>query len=116
MRDIRRHIRPGERVLSHTPARGVVTTSERLPDGELLIRTRQQFAEALDANHEIETRGQPNLIGDTQRHRQHVASIPSTIYRLWHSILGPPDENPKGWFARLNSSENRKFRTGGGHL
>jgi hypothetical protein len=56
------------------------------------------------------------LIGNTQRHLQHVAEIPNVVYAHLVEKFGPIRENPKAWKAWLNDSENRAFRTGGGML
>jgi len=53
---------------------------------------------------------------NTQRHIQHVAEIPNVVYNHLLETLGPPAQNPKGWKAWLNNSENRDFRTGGGNI
>ena len=56
------------------------------------------------------------MIGNTQRHMQHVAEIPNVVYNHLIETLGTPQENPKGWKAWLNDSQNRDFRTGGGNV
>ncbi len=54
-----------------------------------------------------------SMVGNTQRHMQHVAEIPLAIFTLWKSVLGTPRQNPKAWARRLNDSQNAKFRVGG---
>jgi hypothetical protein len=47
---------------------------------------------------------------------QHVAEIPNVVYAHLVEKFGKPSENPKAWKQWLNDSENRAFRTGGGHV
>ena len=57
-----------------------------------------------------------NLIGNTQRHQQKVADIPTTVYYDMVQKLGDPRHNPEAWKRWLNDPENRFFRTTGGTL
>ncbi len=117
MSDVRRHVRPGEKVLSYSAPRGVVTTLEHLSGGDLRIVTRQNFIPLIDAARELAKVEQPDLRGGTQRHRQRIASIPQAIYDLWVSVIGHPcEDNRTEWFKRLNDPDNAYMRTGGGHL
>ena len=55
-----------------------------------------------------------NLMGNTQRHQQKVADIPSALYYDLVKKLGEPKHNLKAWKKWLNDPENRHFRTSGG--
>ena len=69
-----------------------------------------------------ETRGQRDLfkkgrlIGNTQRHWQPAASLPTALHNQWVDELGEPKHNTKAWKKRLNSNEYRDLRTSEGTL
>ena len=106
--------------LVHDLQRGVkVTMDFDEAENQVIFKQYDDLDPMLDLNQELRGIEDQSMIGNTQRHMQHVASIPLPIYYLWKSVLGDPhlDETAnKKWIARLNSSEFRKFRTGGGHL
>ena len=57
-----------------------------------------------------------SMIGNTQRHAQHVAEIPNVVYNHLLEKFGPMRENQRAWKQWLNDHQNRAFRTGGGNL
>ena len=86
-------------------------------DGSTVIEQTQHFDDLIKINRQMSNDYRPgSLIGNTQRHWQHVAEIPNVVYNHLLETLGPPRENPKAWRAWLNDSENRDFRTGGGQV
>jgi len=86
-------------------------------DGSTYIEHRQEFGNVLKLNKELEAEHRPgSMRGNTQRHVQHVAEIPNVVYAHLVEKFGPMHENPKAWKRWLNDSENRAFRTGGGHI
>jgi hypothetical protein len=86
-------------------------------DGSSVIEQRQEFGDLLKINKQMAGDYQPgSMIGNTQRHLQHVAEIPNVVYNHLLERFGPIRENPKAWKAWLNDSENQAFRTGGGRL
>lgn len=86
-------------------------------DGTQVIRQQQNFGDLIKLNrHMSNDYSAGNMIGNTQRHMQHVAEIPNVVYNHLLQTLGPPRENPKAWKAWLNDHQNRDFRTGGGTL
>jgi hypothetical protein len=56
------------------------------------------------------------MVGNTQKHWQHVAEIPATVYLELRAKLGEPKDNPTEWKRWLNDYDNRFFRTGGGNV
>lgn len=109
-----------KRTLVDDEVRGIEVTMEEDPsDGNLIIKEYARMDGILDLNAELRSISDAPNIGNTQRHMQHVASIPLSIYYLWKSTLGDPSTDPeaeKRWAQRLNSAEFLKFRTGGGHI
>ncbi|MGA0335996.1 MAG: hypothetical protein ACO3LD_07065 [Luminiphilus sp.] len=92
-------------------------TMEQASDGSTIIHQKQRFDDVIKINKHMSgdySKGQ--MIGNTQRHIQHVAEIPVVVYNHLLQTLGPPRENPKAWKAWLNDHQNRDFRTGGGTL
>ena len=49
------------------------------------------------------------MIGNTQRHVEHVAEIPVTVFHHLTATFGSPSENPKAWRNWLN--EHPDFKT-----
>lgn len=49
------------------------------------------------------------MIGNTQRHMEHVAEIPITVYHHLMATYGPAHQNPKAWRKWLN--EHPDFKT-----
>mgnify|MGYP000671465137 CR=1 FL=1 len=85
-------------------------------DGSTVIETTQRFDDLIKINKQMNNDYRANATVNTQRHIQHVAEIPNVVYNHLLETLGPPAQNPKGWKAWLNNSENRDFRTGGGNI
>ncbi|MGI9293516.1 MAG: hypothetical protein ACR2PS_05990 [Pseudomonadales bacterium] len=109
-----------KRTLVDDERRGVEVTMEEDPeDGGIIIKQYANMDHVLDHNAELRSISDQPLAGNTQRHMQHVASIPLPIYFLWKTTLGDPHTDPaaeKRWRDRLNSNEFQKMRTGGGHI
>jgi len=52
-----------------------------------------------------------DLRGNTQRHIQKIAEIPTPLYyQLWQKF-GDPKHNPSDWKRWLNDGDNSIFRT-----
>src|SRR5262245_45255056 len=67
-----------------------------------------------DINYQRDIWKKGSMIGNTQRHRLPVASIPLVLHNQWKEELGDPKHDPvaaKKWRQRLNSIEYRNFRT-----
>ena len=79
------------------------------------IVTEQYVDPIIDANKRMANDWRyGNLMGNTQRHQQKVADIPSALYYDLVKRLGEPKHNLKAWKKWLNDPENRHFRTSGG--
>jgi hypothetical protein len=90
---------------------------EQASDGSTIIHQKQRFDDLLKINKQMAGESKKGeMIGNTQRHMQHVAEIPNVVYNHLLETLGPPRENPKAWKAWLNDHQNRDFRTGGGRI
>ena len=85
-------------------------------DGSTVIEATQRFDDLIKINKQMNNDYRASATVNTQRHVQHVAEIPNVVYNHLLETLGPPAQNPKGWKAWLNNSENRDFRTGGGNV
>ena len=85
-------------------------------DGSTVIEQKQRFDTLVKLNRQMNNDYRAHATANTQRHIQHVAEIPNVVYNHLLETLGPPAQNPKGWKAWLNNSENRDFRTGGGNV
>lgn len=84
---------------------------------EKTIVTEQQVDPILDANKRMANDWRyGNLIGNTQRHQQKVAEIPSVLYYDLIKKLGEPKHNLKAWKRWLNDPENSAFKTIGGKV
>ena len=57
-----------------------------------------------------------DMIGNTQKHQQKIAEIPSVIYYDLLKRFGQPRDNMKAWKRWLNDPDNRAFRTTGGRV
>ena len=90
---------------------------EQASDGTTIIHQKQRFDDLLKINKQMSGGSKKGeMIGNTQRHMQHVAEIPNVVYNHLLQTLGAPRENPKAWKAWLNDHQNRDFRTGGGRI
>ena len=76
-------------------------------DGMMRIEQRQEFGDLLKLNKQMANDYRPgSLIGNTQRHAQHVAEIPNVVYNhFWRS--SPDARKPEGVEKRLNDHQNR---------
>ncbi len=104
-----------KRVVQKDPTTGKEIYLHQNSDGSTYLEQKQSFEGLVKLNRQMSndyTKG--NMIGNTQRHMQHVAEIPNVVYNHLIETLGTPQENPKGWKAWLNDHQNRDFRTGGG--
>ncbi len=103
------------RVVQKDPTTGKEIYLHQNSHGPTTLEQKQSFEGLVKLNRQMNndyTKG--NMIGNTQRHMQHVAEIPNVVYNHLIETLGTPQENPKGWKAWLNDHQNRDFRTGGG--
>ncbi len=105
-----------KRPISSDPLSGKQTYLRYEGDDTVLVR-EQKVDHIIKQAHEIERDYKPgNLIGNTQKHTQHIAEIPQSLYFDLIKKLGHPKHNKKAWARWLNDPENRFFRTGGGHI
>ena len=106
-----------KRVLYTDPYTAKEVVMDQRSDGTDIIETTQRFDTLVKLNRQMNNDySKGNMIGNTQRHMQHIAEIPNVVYNHLIETLGTPQENPKGWKAWLNNNENRDFRTGGGNI
>ncbi|MGI9486939.1 MAG: hypothetical protein ACR2RF_13890 [Geminicoccaceae bacterium] len=59
-----------------------------------------------------------SMIGNTQRHWMHAATLTPDMVREWTKELGDPntDDGNKAWMKRLNDIEFGRLRASGGKL
>ena len=106
-----------KRIVAHDQERGVETWLHDNPDGGWTLEQKQHVKQVLDANRVKANQWERGkLIGNTQRHWQQVAEIPSSVYLELRQKFGDPKDNPKAWRTWLNDYDNRYFRTGGGNV
>ena len=105
-----------KRLLSKDAATGKEIYMNQGSDGSTVIETTQNFDTLLKINKQMADDWRYGNMRGTQRHMQHVAEIPNVVYHHLVEKFGKPSENPKAWKQWLNDSENRAFRTGGGHV
>lgn len=105
-----------KRLLSKDAATGKEIYMNQGSDGSTVIETKQNFDTLLKINKQMADDWRYGNMRGTQRHMQHVAEIPNVVYHHLVEKFGKPSENPKAWKQWLNDSENRAFRTGGGHV
>ena len=104
-------------VISHDAERGIVTQGKF--EGALLrVRYLQEIPDDFAGQNREIGAAQPNMIGNTQRHRKHVARVPDSVSNAWaeedrHLEV---EEKQEAVTRRLNSNEWRDLRTGGGKL
>ena len=90
---------------------------EQASDGTTIIHQKQRFDDLLKINKQMSGESKKGeMIGNTQRHMQHVAEIPNVVYNHLLQTQITPRENPKAWTAWLNDHQNLDFRTGGGRI
>ena len=86
-------------------------------DGGFTVEQKQHVKQVLEtAKAKANEYERGSLIGNTQRHWQQVAEIPSSIYLELRQRFGDPRDNPKDWKKWLNDYNNRYFRTSGGRV
>ena len=87
-------------------------------DGDNFSVTREiDVTDVLAQNEQDRNYYRPGqMIGNTQRHFQKVASIPAEIYFRWTHMFGTPQENPTRWKKLLNDPDNKYMRTSEGRL
>lgn len=93
------------------------TSTLHFNEGGMVYETKHKIDGILNNNKAQANDYQPGkLIGDTQRHKQKVADIPTALYFELVQKFGQPKDNPKAWRKWLNDPDNRFFRTGGGNV
>ena len=75
------------------------------------IYTIQNVDKLLNDNSELRKMEKQSMVGNTQRHVQHIAEIPENLYYSLCHKHGTPQQNPKFWKAWFNDPDNRAFRT-----
>jgi len=95
----------GKETWVHQSNDGFIFESKQNIDG--LIKKNKKEANEYRAN---------SLIGNTQKHHQKVAEIPTSLYYELIEKFGEPKQNPKAWQKWLNDYDNRVFRTNGGNV
>jgi len=92
-------------------------TKMKFEGDQTIIETQQKVDHILEHNkRKSNSYEKGSLIGNTQKHQQHIAEIPVTIYYELVKKYGTIQQNPKDWKKWLNDPDNRFFRTGGGKL
>ena len=85
--------------------------------GKIIFESSQDVSSLLSRNAAERNEYRSNsLIGNTQRHQQKVAEIPTALYYELIQKFGEPKHNPNAWKKWLNDYENRFFRTSGGNV
>jgi|TARA_R100001460_G_scaffold75407_1_gene116535 hypothetical protein len=106
-----------KRLVTSDPLSGKETWAHFNEDGKIIYESKQNVDAMLSRNREERNSyRQDSLIGNTQKHHQKVAEIPSALYHQLIKELGEPKHNPKAWKKWLNDYDNRFFRTGGGNV
>jgi hypothetical protein len=104
-----------KRLVSRDATVGKETWAHIQDDGNMVFETKQNIDNLIKSNREQQNEYRKNsLIGNTQRHQQKVAEIPTALYHQLLLELGEPRDNPNGWKKWLNEYDNRVFRTSGG--
>ena len=105
-----------KKLLTDDPVRQKKTFLTSDADG-LGIVSEQNVTPTLDQAKREETLWRPGqLIGNTQKHHQKVAEIPTGVYFDLLKKYGQPKNNPKPWKKWLNDPDNKYFRTTGGSV
>lgn len=104
------------KLLSSDPLLQKTTRLTSDADG-LGIVTEQNVTPTLTAAKAEEAEWHPGQqIGNTQKHQQKIAEIPTTIYFDLLARYGPPKHNRDAWLRWLQNPDNKHFRTTGGRL
>ena len=103
-----------EKIITKTPNK---TTKLKYEDGKTFVETEQNVDALLNDNkRKSNDYEKGKLIGNTQKHQQHIAHIPTVLFYELLKKFGHPQQNPKEWKKYLNDPDNRYLRTGGGKL
>ena len=103
-----------KKLLSSDPISGKKTYFQSDVDGHSIV-LEQETQPVLDyAKESANDWRYGSLIGNTQKHQQHVAEFPAVIYYDLLSKFGQPKDNPKAWKKWLE--ENKAFKVTGGTL
>ena len=106
-----------KRLVSTDKIAGKETWAHIEDDGNMVFETKQNIDNLIKKNREEQNAyRKDSLIGNTQRHQQKVAEIPTALYHKLLLELGEPRDNPNGWKKWLNDYDNRVFRTSGGSV
>ena len=106
-----------KRLVKKDVATGKETWAHYDEDGKIIFESTQNVDALLNQNKsERNDYRADSLIGNTQKHHQKVAEIPTALYHQLIQELGQPKDNPKGWKKWLNDYDNRFFRTSGGKV
>lgn len=106
-----------KRLVSVDKAAGKETWVHIENNGNMVFETKQNIDNLIKKNREEQNEyRKDSLIGNTQRHQQKVAEIPTALYHKLLLELGEPRDNPNGWKKWLNDYDNRVFRTSGGSV
>ena len=106
-----------KRLVKKDVATGKETWAHFDEDGKIIFESTQNVDALLNQNRsERNDYRADSLIGNTQKHHQKVAEIPTALYHQLIQELGQPKDNPKGWKKWLNDYDNRFFRTSGGKV
>ena len=81
------------------------------------IVTETDTTDLLRHNRQEEAMWRPgSMMGNTQKHIQPIAIIPTAIYYQLLEKFGPVKHNKKAWMKWLNDPDHKAFRTTGGKL
>lgn len=106
-----------KRLLNVDKSTGKETWMHDNVDGGFTVEQKQHVKQVIEtAKAKANEYERGSLIGNTQRHWQQVAEIPSSIYLELRQRFGDPRDNPKDWKKWLNDYNNRYFRTSGGRV
>jgi len=106
-----------KRLLNFDKSTGKETWLHDNIDGGFTVEQKQHVKQVIEtAKAKANEYERGSLIGNTQRHWQQVAEIPSSIYLELRQRFGDPRDNPKDWKKWLNDYNNRYFRTSGGRV
>jgi hypothetical protein len=105
-----------KKLLSSNPIEKKKTYLASDSDG-LSIVTETDTSNLLKYNREENNNWRPgSMIGNTQKHIQPIANIPTAIYYNLLEKFGPVKNNPKAWRKWLNDPDHKAFRTTGGKV
>ena len=105
-----------KKLLSSNPIEKKKTYLTSYSDG-LGIVTETDTSSLLQYNRSAAADWRPgSMIGNTQKHIQPIANIPTAIYYQLLEKFGPVKHNQKEWKKWLNDPDHRDFRTTGGKV